>query len=106
MFPFPLPLQVLVSITQSVVSTMSFATHPHWITSIVQPESYSLGQLAEYLDLEAYNRPGSVALTGLGRNCDTFDRLRLWAYRNIGNYGDYNAYHEALIEKAGIYITT
>lgn len=45
--------------------------------------SYELSELAEYVDLAV--RPALVPV-GVGRNCELFDRLRMWAYRAVRGF--------------------
>lgn len=55
-----------------------------WYVQTFQPWSYSLGWLADYLDLgELTDRRRNLPEIGLGRNCTLFDRTRFWAYRKI-----------------------
>lgn len=55
-----------------------------WIVQSFQPYSYDLPWLADYLDLDPYeDLRRNLPAIGLGRNCTLFDRLRMWAYRNI-----------------------
>ena len=79
--------------------------HPHWLVERGLQKLWTLGELAEFVPL-----PSTAALLfreqqklgGLGRNVDTFDRLRWWAYRAVGLYrdagqGDWeNAVHEKM----------
>ena len=61
--------------------------HKHWITIQQYPQSYDLGDLACYVNLRKYNDRRKRNLNyGLGRNCTMFEKLRMWAYRNIKNY--------------------
>ena len=46
----------------------------------VQP-SYTLEELANYLDLEPYEQANAVNDSGYGRNCTLFDELRHIAYK-------------------------
>jgi len=64
--------------------------HPDWLVERGLQKLWSLGELAEFVTLPNI---GHLSLTnrpvdGLGRNVDTFDRLRFWAYKNIKNYRD------------------
>lgn len=81
--------------------------HPDWLTLRGPRLGYELGELAEYLPgLERHiprRRPETV---GLGRNVDTFDHVRRWAYRAIRTYrtagglGAWNAWLAACYERA------
>lgn len=51
---------------------------------------YPLTELEDYIDIEKYNlgidkSVEKQALTYLGRNCDTFDAIRSWAYSAVCN---------------------
>ena len=55
--------------------------HRHW-TVVSSEHPYSLGELHNWLgDLDQYHLPGRV--TGVGRNVETFDHVRQWAYRAV-----------------------
>lgn len=82
-------------------------THPQWITNVIQPESYSLDQLAEYLELKARKKNRSaevIQVSGQGsRNNDTFDRLRHWAYLHVADYSEFKPYSAVIMRKADEY---
>ena len=63
--------------------------HPDWMVERGLQKLWTLGELAEYVDLPSTRflsfRQHEV-IGGLGRNCDTFDRLRFWAYRSIDGH--------------------
>ena len=55
--------------------------HRHWAT-LCNDHPYSLGELRGWLgDLNEYHLPERVI--GVGRNVETFDMTRTWAYRAI-----------------------
>lgn len=56
--------------------------HKHWRTTIHNPNSYELGELAEYLTLPA-KLPKKAKTQGLGRNCTIFEEVRFIAYENV-----------------------
>ena len=59
-------------------------SHEHWRTHAASIERYELSELADYLDLTAANdRRRKIDPVGLGRNCNVFESLRLWASRAI-----------------------
>lgn len=63
-----------------------------WKTEVVRKQLYQLGELAEFIDLDAATkrlreRPLRQH-TGIGRNCSLFDNLRFWAYREFHKYKD------------------
>lgn len=58
--------------------------HSHWRTLWGPEHRYTLGELAEYLPgIEKHIPRKRPELVGLGRNVDTFDWLRKYAYREI-----------------------
>ena len=61
--------------------------HAAWKLWEGHPDTYSLGDLADYLDMEAIKKlswPDNRSETyGLGRNVDLFDRLRKWSYKHV-----------------------
>lgn len=62
--------------------------HEHWRTYTINSESYTLGDLSEYLDLSQYgDRRRLMPDTGLGRNVNLFTRLRNWSYKSIRQEG-------------------
>lgn len=55
-----------------------------WASSFMAPSPYHLGDLLAALDRADIRRPPErLDMTGLGRNCDLFDLVRVWAYREI-----------------------
>ena len=83
-------------------------THDHWRTYMINSESYELGELAEYLDLDSYgDRRRSMPDTGLGRNVNLFNKLRFWAYKAIRQgWPDSEQWHRAVLDRAIGYNTT
>lgn len=64
--------------------------HEHWKVELLRENLYDLGELAEYVDLDAADRrirktPKKHRM-GVGRNCSLFDSLRTWAYKWVGEY--------------------
>lgn len=56
--------------------------HPSWDVSTFQSSAYTLGWLAEYVDLTPFtDKRIHLPPVGLGRNCTIFDVTRRWAYR-------------------------
>ena len=80
----------------------------HWRTYAINAESYDLGELAEYVDLDAFgDRRRSMPDTGLGRNVNLFNRLRLWSYKAIRQgWPDSNQWHRAVLQRAEGYNAT
>lgn len=54
--------------------------NPEWYV-IFNPTLYELGDLAEYLDLS--KKIPKKCMGGIGRNCELFDTVRAWAYKNV-----------------------
>jgi hypothetical protein len=77
--------------------------HPSWLLDRGQRRLWALGELAEYIQLPPLKfRPGRAPEGGLGRNCDTFDRLRCWAYTRVDaarQVGSLDAWRAACDEK-------
>lgn len=59
--------------------------HEHWLTYQLKPQSYDLGELADYLTLPN-KLPRKGFDYGLGKNCFLFENVRRWAYANLLNY--------------------
>lgn len=62
----------------------------HWQVELLRTDLYDLGELAEYVDLDAADkrirRTPKKHRMGVGRNCSLFDSLRTWAYKWVGDY--------------------
>jgi len=76
--------------------------HERWRTYSTNAESYSLGEMSEYVDLAKYSdRRRSMPETGLGRNVNLFNRLRTWAYKAIRQgWPDADQWHHACFDRA------
>ena len=76
--------------------------HQRWRAYSMTAESYSLGEMSEYVDLTDYNdQRRLMPETGLGRNVNLFNRLRRWAYRAIRQgWPDYDQWHRACLDRA------
>jgi hypothetical protein len=78
--------------------------HESWIVQCFQDAPYSLGWLADYIDLEKVDYRRKPQDYGLGRNCTVFNSLRLWAYRAIReNWPNYESWFEACRARAASY---
>lgn len=56
--------------------------HGSWDVGVFEKSSYSLGWLADYVDLSPFtDKRIHLPPVGLGRNCTLFDVTRHWAYR-------------------------
>lgn len=56
--------------------------HPSWDVSVFEEASYSLGWLADNVDLTPFSdKRIHLPPVGLGRNCTLFEVTRRWAYR-------------------------
>lgn len=63
--------------------------HPDWIVERGLQKLWTLGELAEYVTLPSTKTlmfRQNQQIGGLGRNVDTFDRLRFWAYEAINRH--------------------
>jgi len=73
-----------------------------YVTKIGRDAPYSLDELARYVDL---NEPAlkKNPPTGIGRNVETFDRLRRWAYVAVADWriGTYEAWCGAVADRGG-----
>lgn len=65
--------------------------HPLWHTLRGPRTTYSLGELAEYLELPKHLPKSKPEEIGLGRNVTLFDWLRHYAYRNIRRFKETKA---------------
>ena len=73
--------------------------HKQW-RLITHDRTYSLAELDNSLDFEDKAHRIKSELSGLGRNCDLFDRLRVWAYRNVPKYNSYQKWRLEVFTKA------
>lgn len=71
--------------------------HQDWKTWFFHSQVYDLGELADVKDL--LPKPREQDISGYGRNCELFDQLRHWSYRNIHKYS-VQSFPEAVIAKA------
>ena len=63
-------------------------THPKWRT-LRGGVPLTLGEMAEWVDLEKHkSKTAKPENVGLGRNVDTFDHLRFWAYSAVRKFWD------------------
>ncbi len=73
-----------------------------YVTKIGRDAPYSLDELARYVDL---NEPAlkKNPPIGIGRNVETFDRLRRWAYVAVADWriGTYEAWYRAVADRGG-----
>jgi len=73
-----------------------------YVTKIGRDTPYSLDELARYVDL---NEPAlkKNPPIGIGRNVETFDRLRRWAYVAVADWriGTYEAWYGAVADRGG-----
>ena len=60
--------------------------HPYWNVRVYQNYAYTLGELADYLDLGKVDARRRSEDYGFGRNCTLFDHLRRYAYRQVKEY--------------------
>lgn len=77
--------------------------HKHWDVVEGPPLPYTLDQLSEYVpNISEWRKPSAINTTSLGRNCQMFDWLRHWAYRNINKtaWNSFDAWHRACLHQA------
>jgi hypothetical protein len=88
------PLRYLAAIEDAYTRALGADTgytglickNPHsaaWRVQWLRRPGYSLGELAEYVDLQPYVKGRRQPAGPLGRNCLLFDSVRQWAYREI-----------------------
>ena len=79
--------------------------HPHWRVTSWEPRLYTLADLDSWLDLHpAQDRRRRLPDYGLGRNCNLFEQLRLWAYRAIRQgWPDFDQWQAACSDRALMY---
>lgn len=78
-------------------------THPCWRVEQWQESLYDLPALDSWLDLAPYkDRRKKFDNYGLGRNCNLFNDLRRWAYREkrINDWPSYQVWFDACLEQA------
>ncbi len=73
-----------------------------YVTKIGRDAPYSLDELARYVDLNEPAQKKSPPI-GIGRNVETFDRLRRWAYVAVADWriGSYEAWCGAVADRGG-----
>lgn len=60
---------------------------------------YELKELDRSLDVEDKRQGKKEEVSGLGRNCELFNRVRFWAYENVRDYATPEAWHTAVIHR-------
>ncbi len=77
--------------------------HSDWYTLALRSEGYELGELADWFtpkELGALDKTKNSY--GLGRNCQTFEILRLWAYKAIRQFdraAGFDRWYNAVFER-------
>jgi len=73
-----------------------------YVTKIGRDAPYSLDELARYVDLNESALKKNPPI-GIGRNVETFDRLRRWAYVAVADWriGTYEAWYGAVADRGG-----
>ena len=68
--------------------------HPWWITTELHDQEYSLGELADYVELEQAPPWGQKALadTSHSRHCTLFEHIRYFAYSIVNKERDQGSY--------------
>nr|WP_045625928.1 replication initiation protein [Vibrio parahaemolyticus] len=83
--------------TQYVGLIAKNPAHSDWQTWFIHDHIYELAELADYKDLLPKQREQDIS--GFGRNCELFDNLRHWAYRNIHKHS-VQSFPDAVLAKA------
>lgn len=111
------PMRLLAAINESYRHALGADTgftelicknplHRHWQVETPRMALYDLGELAEYVDLDASDRRVRAtpkrAQVGLGRNCNLFNSLRTWCYRWLAEYpgAGFDHWQAAVLAKA------
>lgn len=98
-------LTVLMGADQNYVGLMAKTPfHPAHLTMALREESYSIGELAEFIP-NAWKKDWhfkSRTVSSLGRNCSLFDALRHWAYQWINKFREvgWSEWHAACLAQA------
>ena len=79
--------------------------HDHWHVLRLHDDVYSLGELADFVDLTdvrwTRKRAQNDDQYGLGRHCALFHRVRYWAYDHVNDYrvpgGAFEVWHTAVL---------
>jgi hypothetical protein len=72
--------------------------HPQWRTTVVRAEPYTLGELAEHLDLTS--KPSAELVEGqAGRNCTLFESIRHWGMRVVRNYTSLSDFQAGMLDE-------
>lgn len=82
--------------------------HHVWRTWVGPQKTYMLEDFAEYIDIPR-RIPKKASEYGVGRNCDTFEHLRHWAYAHVMKakaQSTFEAWQEACIREAELFNTT
>lgn len=82
--------------------------NPHsaiWRVQALRQQGYTLGELAEYVDLQPYVAGRLQPAGPLGRNCLLFDSVRHWAYREIRaarQAGSFEGWQAEVVRRAAL----
>lgn len=83
-------------------------THEVWRTWVGPQRTYLLEEFGEYIDIPK-RIPKKALEYSVGRNCDTFEHLRHWAYGHVMKakaQGTFEAWQQACIREAEQFNTT
>jgi hypothetical protein len=70
----------------------------HWLVIKTPLAIYELGQLAECVKIQKSPKKREMT-AGQGRNVTLFDELRLWAYKAVRQYHDYDEWHRICLDR-------
>jgi hypothetical protein len=72
--------------------------HPQWRTTVVRAEPYTLGELAQHLDLSSVPSAELVE-DHAGRNCTLFESIRHWGMRVVRNYTSLSDFQAVMLDQ-------
>jgi len=75
----------------------------NWQTTWIHNNGFDLPELHDYVDLEApvyFNAVKHEEDYGLGRNCNLFENLRRWSYKNLRHYTYESEFFEACLSQS------
>lgn len=78
----------------------------HWGVTEWRSATYTLDELADYVDLRIPEVANEADVYGLGRNCQLFDKTRRWAYKAIRQgWPDFDLWLLAVIQRVEMHNT-
>lgn len=75
--------------------------HKDWNVWFIHDYVYSLGELADYVDL---SEPRKVQRSfGFGRNVDLFDRIRKWSYKTVCKFDTFSDFAASVLKRTEMF---